>query len=119
MLLLVGFAALYRAHSWLRARWSLDRRGGVALAAVLLIVPLLAMVPGVYLRGSSIFEADPESGLPRRIQLLTLLRPPTVAGIRASAPMVWHLTDAVDDLQRTTMPGEPILPVTTAAVRHC
>jgi hypothetical protein len=109
MLLVLGFYALFRAYNWLRPRVHAKcARRVVILTCALLCVPFFAALPGVYLRAGSIFETSPTTGLPQRIPMLTLQRPPSVAGIRVSMAMSWQLTDVVDDLRSSTAPAESI-----------
>ncbi len=108
-LLLVGAYALYRAYEWLRHRLHAEGGGrSIVVACALMCVPVFAALPGVYLRAGTLFESSPESGLPQRIPMLTLLRPPAVAGIRVWTAMSWQLTDVVDDLRSSTAPDEAI-----------
>jgi hypothetical protein len=109
MLLALGSYALFRAYESLRPRLHPEcAHPTLVLTGALLCVPIFAALPGIYLRAGSIFETSPTTGLPQRIPMLTLQRPPIVAGIRVSAAMSWQLTDIVDDLRSTTAPAESI-----------
>jgi hypothetical protein len=76
--------------------------------ASLLVVAVLAAAPAVYYRAGVLFEVDTHSGLPGRTLLLTLDKPPMVAGFRVTAPTAWQLHDLLEHLDASTAPGEPI-----------
>ena len=80
-----------------------------ALAAALLVLPVAATMPLLYLRGSGVFEADPATGLPRRLPLITMDEGITgIQGMRMPAAMALQLIDVVDFVWGNTATDEPI-----------
>jgi hypothetical protein len=108
ILLVVGAVALARACTFVSDRWRLSSNSRGVLVGAALLVPLLAALPAVYLRGGVLYEADPDTSWPTDAWLIPLERPPVVQGFRVAAAANWQLTDLLDYLRTRTSPGEPV-----------
>jgi hypothetical protein len=106
--LVLAATALGRLHDCLARRWRLGRGGRVALVMALLVVPVLAGLPTLYVRGEGFVKIDAETGRPFVVPLARLDGPPAVEGLFAPEGDRDQLASLASYLRSTTAPDEPI-----------
>jgi hypothetical protein len=108
LLLVVGIAVIARAHAWLVRNGHTGHARAALVGASFFSVLLASAVPGLYDRAGVLYTSNPDTGWPERTGLLTLERPPIIAGFRLDAAAAYQLRDLLAYLDAETPAGEPI-----------
>lgn len=116
--LVVGAVALDRLHTYLGRVWRLGLADARLLGAALLVVSLFAALPTLNWRARALFQEDPRTGLPRLIPLVPLEGVAHAEGLLVTAEQRDELAGIVSEIQRRTVPGEPIFVYPTSPLLY-
>jgi hypothetical protein len=109
ILLVVGAIILDRLQRRLATTLQLSYGSNMALSLALLVLPALAAAPVVMdARLGVILERNATDGMPRLRQRTDVSMLPALNGVRIAPDLGQELVNLVDELKRTTRPGEPI-----------